>query len=115
MGCSMSCSRKLKTVGLVLIFAAALLTSCGGDSDSNLEMSLRAQLAETQSQLEQAQDLIVELQADLAASESPAETPTPDIVPEGEDKFIDPPDNPLACNPPIAVIDVTTPFVPLIS
>lgn len=82
----MSCSRKLKTVGLVLFFAAALLTSCGGDSNSNLEMSLRAQLAETQSQLEQAQDLIVELQADLAASESPAETPTPDINPEGEDE-----------------------------
>ena len=52
-----------------------LTLSCGGNSNSNLETSLRSQLSTTQSQLEQAQELITNLQDQIEALESTVQTP----------------------------------------
>ena len=54
----MTSGHKLR-IGVLGAILAALLTSCSGGSNSDLEASLRAQLSETQTQLEQAQELIV--------------------------------------------------------
>ena len=73
-------------IGVLGAILAAFLTACGGGSSSNLEASLRAQLSETQTQLEQAQELIVNLQAEIAATETAAIEPEPEVDPviEGE-------------------------------
>ena len=44
--------------------------SCGGSSNSDLETSLRSQLSATQAQLEQAQELITNLQDQIESLES---------------------------------------------
>ena len=69
MGVSMMHGNKLRLViiGAVLL---GMVASCGGESNSALEASLRAQLSETQTQLEQAQELIVNLQTEIAATEA---------------------------------------------
>ena len=43
--------------------------SCGGSSNSDLETSLRSQLSATQAQLEQAQELITNLQDQIDSFE----------------------------------------------
>ena len=69
MGVSMMHGNKLRLaiIGAVLL---GMVASCGGESNSTLEASLRAQLSETQTQLEQAQELIVNLQTEIAATEA---------------------------------------------
>ena len=57
--------------------------SCGGSSNSDLETSLRSQLSTTQSQLEQAQELITNLQDQIEALESTVQTPV--LEPEMEE------------------------------
>ena len=69
MGVSVMHSNKLRLaiIGAVLL---GMVAACGGESNSTLEASLRAQLSETQTQLEQAQELIVNLQTEIAATEA---------------------------------------------
>ncbi|MBC95685.1 hypothetical protein CL649_02315, partial [bacterium] len=53
--------RLLATLITTLVIVPFTL-SCGGSSNSDLETSLRSQLSATQAQLEQAQELITNLQ-----------------------------------------------------
>ena len=52
--------------------------SCGGSSNSDLETSLRSQLSVTQSQLEQAQELVTNLQDQIESLESAIQAPLPE-------------------------------------
>ena len=52
--------------------------SCGGSSNSDLETSLRSQLSATQAQLDQAQELITNLQDQIESLENTIQTPIPD-------------------------------------
>ena len=54
--------------------------SCGGSSNSDLETSLRSQLSATQAQLDQAQELITNLQDQIESFESTDQTPEPETV-----------------------------------
>ena len=56
--------------------------SCGGSSNSDLETSLRSQLSATQAQLDQAQELITNLQDQIESLESTIQTPIPEPVME---------------------------------
>ena len=56
--------------------------SCGGSSNSDLETNLRSQLSATQAQLEQAQELIANLQDQIESLESTMQTPLPEPVME---------------------------------
>ncbi|GIR37913.1 MAG: hypothetical protein CM15mP49_32980 [Actinomycetota bacterium] len=56
--------------------------SCGGSSNSDLETSLRSQLSATQAQLDQAQELITNLQDQIESLENTIQTPVPEPVME---------------------------------
>ena len=87
MGCFyMTSTHKFRIAVLGLILAAAMLPSCTSTSNSNLEASLRSQLSETQIQLEQAQELIVNLQAEIAEMETSDEESEPEPEPEPEEE-----------------------------
>ena len=60
-----------------LVFVPFAL-SCGGSSNSDLETSLRSQLSATQAQLDQAQELITNLQDQIESLESAIQAPVPE-------------------------------------
>ena len=59
---------------LVMAVLVPISFSCGGNANTDLEANLRAQLSETQSQLEQAQDLIANLQGQIETLENATES-----------------------------------------
>ena len=68
---------KTRFRSLTLLVIAGLVPisfSCSGNTNTDLEANLRAQLSETQSQLEQAQDLIANLQGQIETIESATES-----------------------------------------
>ncbi len=69
--------RLLATLITTLVIVPFTL-SCGGSSNSDLETSLRSQLSATQAQLEQAQELITNLQDQIESVESAVQTPVPE-------------------------------------
>ena len=66
---------RLRAALITSLVIVPVTLSCGGSSNSDLETSLRLQLSTTQSQLEQAQELITNLQDQIEALESTAQTP----------------------------------------
>ena len=68
-------------VALTTTFAIVpFALSCGGSSNSDMETNLRSQLSATQAQLEQAQELITNLQDQIGLLESTIQTPVPEPV-----------------------------------
>ena len=71
---------RLLAVLVTSLVIVPLTVSCGGSSNSDLETSLRSQLSATQAQLEQAQELITNLQDQIESLESTVQTPEPETV-----------------------------------
>ena len=65
---------RLRAALIISLVIVPVTLSCGGSSNSDLETSLRSQLSTTQSQLEQAQELITNLQDQIEALENTAQT-----------------------------------------
>ena len=66
---------RLRAALITSLVIIPVTLSCGASSNSDLETSLRSQLSTTQSQLEQAQELITNLQDQIEALENTAQTP----------------------------------------
>ena len=72
------------TLCMAVVAIIPISSACGGSSNSDIETNLRAQLSETQSQLEQAQDLITRLQDQIGVLEIPIETEVTETETETE-------------------------------
>ena len=77
---------RLRAALITLLVIVPFTLSCAGSSNSDLETSLRSQLSTTQSQLEQAQDLITNLQDQIEALEITVQTPV--FEPEMEEASV---------------------------
>ena len=73
---------RLLTALVSSLVTVPFIVSCGGSSNSDLETSLRSQLSATQAQLEQAQELITNLQDQIESLERTIQTPAPEPVME---------------------------------
>ena len=73
---------RLRAALITSLVIVPVTLSCGGSSNSDLETSLRLQLSTTQSQLEQAQELITNLQDQIESLENTNQTPVPEPVME---------------------------------
>ncbi len=74
---------RLRAALITSLVIVTFTLSCGGSANSDLETSLRSQLSATQLQLEQAQELITNLQDQIEALESTIQTPV--LEPETEE------------------------------
>ena len=79
----MNPKRRLLAALISTLVIVPFTVSCGGTSNSDLETSLRSQLSATQAQLEQAQELITNLQDQIESIESTVQNQVPE--PETEE------------------------------
>ena len=74
----MNPKRRLLAALISTLVIVPFTVSCGGTSNSDLETSLRSQLSATQAQLEQAQELITNLQDQIESIESTVQNQVPE-------------------------------------